>query len=280
MRVAEGAGMNHLARSLTVATVLFFFDIACSPELAAPDPLAGIAFDDAAAQAPLTGDDAALEDDATTTIVGDDAGTPVVAEPEASTVVAWPEAAAPSGDAAPDGACMQPLGPGDLVVDELMIEAVAGAGDYGEWVEMASALPCVVNLRGLHGETSDASKVRTFDVAFDLWIPPGATIVVADSPDPTLNHSLPGVVLAWAAHPGDVLRNEGGTLTIRMGDAIVDSVTWPAYKLGVGASVELAADCPRGVAGDFARWQPAVASWFPGFRGTPNGPNTDVTCPP
>jgi hypothetical protein len=271
-------GMSQLARCLAVASALFFFDVACSPELQAPDPLAGLASDDAAAQAPLMGDDAAGGDDATT-VLGDDGGAIVPVDPEASTVVAWPEAAPPPDDAAPDGACTQPLAAGDLVIDELMIESVAGAGDYGEWVEIASTLSCMADLRGLHGETADGSKVRTFDVGFDLWLPPGATLVVADSPDPTLNHQLPGTLLAWSGHPGDVLRNEGGTLTLRMGDLVVDSVTWPAYKLAVGASIELPADCPPGVAGDFARWQPAVACWFPGFRGTPNAPNADVTCP-
>lgn len=271
-------GMNHLARSLAVATALFLFDVACSPELPAPDPLAGLTSDDAAAQAPLTGDDGPTGDDATT-ILGDDGGAIVPVDPDASTVVAWPEAAAPPDDAAPDGACSQPLAAGDLVVGELMIESVAGAGDYGEWVEIASALPCMANLRGLHGETADGAKVRSFDVGFDLWLPPGATFVVADSLDPTLNHQLPGTVIAWSGHPGDVLRNAGGTLTLRVGDLVVDSITWPAYKLGVGTSLELPADCPPGAAGDFSRWQPAVASWFPGFRGTPNAPNADVTCP-
>src|SRR5437868_4642485 len=43
------------------------------------------------------------------------------------------DASAPS--LADAGACARPLGPGDLVIDELMIASVAGAGDHGEWLE-------------------------------------------------------------------------------------------------------------------------------------------------
>jgi hypothetical protein len=265
------------ARMLCFA--LAAFAPACNPELQSADPSTISPGDDAAAQAPLAGDDAAVGDDATTLIGDDGGGAPAPTDPDAGgTVVATPEAAPGPIDAAPDGACTQPIAAGDLVVDELMIESVAGAGDYGEWLEIASTLPCTVDVGGLHGETSDGAKVRTFDVSFDLWLEPGATFVVADSPDPTLNHQLPGTVLAWSGHPGDVLRNAGGTLTLRLGDLLLDSITWPAYKLGVGASVELPDDCPRASAGDFGRWQPASASWFPGFRGTPNAPNTDVIC--
>jgi hypothetical protein len=190
---------------------------------------------------------------------------------------ASPSETSTSADGSPPDACAEPLAPGDLVIDELMIESVAGAGDYGEWVEIESAVACTSNLQGLHGETSDGAKIRTFDVSTDLWLPAGGTLVVADSADPTLNHNLPGVVLTWTGDPGDVLRNQGGTLTLRSGNVVVSTVTWPAYKLGIGTSLELPSDCPSG--SDFGQWQPAVASWFPGFHGTPNALNVDVQCP-
>jgi hypothetical protein len=64
-----------------------------------------------------------------------------------------------------------------------------------------------------------------------------------------------------------------------MGDALVDTVTFPSLKLVVGASVEFPADCDPSVRGDFDTWQTSTSSFFPGFLGTPNSPNTDVTCP-
>jgi hypothetical protein len=256
--------------------------IACSPAVDPPMPPSEAFPEDAAASAPLVGDDAyGLDDggssstdptfDGSTAPPGDDATAPVAPAPDASSY--------PSFDAGPDGTCAAPAGAGDLVVDELMIESVAGAGDYGEWLEVRSTLPCAANIRGLHGESPSGSKVRTFDVSFDLWIPAGGTFVVADSDDPALNHDLPGTVLSWSGHPGDVLRNLGGTVTLKLAGTIVDSVTWPAYKGAIGASIELPADCPASVHADLGRWQQATASWFPGFRGTPNAPNGDVHCP-
>jgi len=65
------------------------------------------------------------------------------------------EAGPPSAEAGEeaDVACEDPLAPGDLVIDELMIASVAGSGDYGEWVEVRSTRPCALNL---HGRTASA----------------------------------------------------------------------------------------------------------------------------
>jgi len=232
------------------------------------------------------GDDAAFfpagDDDASTstTAGGDDASVPPPGDegpPITGTGDAGP--LAPPFDAGPGGPCTQPPAPGDLRIDELMIESVAGTGDYGEWLEVRSQRPCAIDLRGLHGECADGAKVRTFDVTDDVWIAAGGSFVVADSVDPTINHDLPGTLIVWAGQPGDVLRNKGGTVTLLRGTTIVDSVTFPALKLTVGASVAFPADCPLARRSDWTAWQTSVASWFPGFFGTPNAPNTDVHCP-
>jgi hypothetical protein len=179
----------------------------------------------------------------------------------------------------PDGACRQPLAPGDLRIDELMIESVAGAGDDGEWIEIESALDCTANLNGLHGECPRGAKVTTFDVTGDLWIPPGGTFVVADSSDPAINHDVPGMVVIWFGHTGDVLRNKGSTITVSLNGTLLDTVTYPALTLAVGDSVAFPSDCDPTLRSDFTQWKRSTASWFPGFLGTPNAPNTDVKCP-
>jgi hypothetical protein len=161
-----------------------------------------------------------------------------------------------------------------------MIESVAGAGDDGEWLEVANVAGCALNLRGLHGDTPVGSKVHSFDVGLDTWIPADGAFVVADSADPAVNHDLPGLVIPWTGHPGDVLRNEGGTITLTLGDILITSLTWPKRTLVPGTSIELPADCDADRASDFSAWQPAAASWFPAFFGTPNAPNVDVACPP
>jgi hypothetical protein len=254
---------------------------ACSPTL--PSGSGGAPpTDDASALAQAPGDDGGwldYGDDAgglaweAGGASGNDAGEPLTLGDDAAADASSPP------DAAPDAACTQPLGEGDLVVDELMIESVAGAGDDGEWLEVTSTAACAVNLRGLHGECPVGAKVHAFDVTDDLWIPPGGTFLVADSTDPAVNHYLPGLVLAWSGQAGDVLRNEGGTVTLSSGEILIDSLTWPSMKLVIGTTLELPADCPDGDADDFGAWQQATASWFPGFYGTPNAPNTDVQCP-
>jgi hypothetical protein len=185
----------------------------------------------------------------------------------------------PAIDPPPDGACLQPLAAGALRIDELMIESVAGAGDDGEWVEIESTLDCAANLNGLHGECPRGAKVATFDVTGDLWIPPRGTFVVADSNDPAINHDLPGVVVVWFGHQGDVLRNKGSTITLSAGGTLLDTVTYPSLALAVGNSVAFPSDCDAGERTDFTKWKRSTASWFPGFFGTPNAPNTDVSCP-
>ncbi len=185
-----------------------------------------------------------------------------------------------AADAGPEGACTQPLGPGDLRIDEMMIESVAGSGDNGEWLEIGSTLDCAANLNGVHGECPHGSKVSTFEVEGDLWVPPHGTFVVADSSDPAINHALPGVVVVWFGHPGDVLRNQGSTVTLSLYGTMLDTVTYPALTLAVGASVAFPSNCDPSQRSDFSQWKRSTSSWFPGFLGTPNAPNTDVHCPP
>lgn len=188
-------------------------------------------------------------------------------------------AVVPSVDAEPAGACTPSLGAGDLVMDELMIQSVAGTGDYGEWLEVRSARQCALNLRGLHGDATSGAKVRTFDIVDDSWLPAQGTFVVADSTNTALNHDIPGTVVAWGGRSGDVLRNKGGTVTLRINDVIIDSLTFPAIAPMIGASLSFPSNCAEIRRSDWSAWQFSTASWFPGFLGTPNAPNVDVLCP-
>jgi hypothetical protein len=232
-----------------------------------PDPTTDV--DDAMPTTRVAGDDALDEAPDGREAMGDDAADDASAPP----------APGPPFDAGEGGVCTGPPGSGDLVIDELMISSVAGTGDHGEWLEVASTLGCALDLRGLHGSAPSGSKVQAFDVGDDLWIPAFGTFVIADSSIAAINHDLPGALVVWAGQPGDVLRNPGSTVTLQYDDVIVDSVTYPSMTLTVGASLTFARGCPPATRGDWTRWQPSAASWFPGFRGTPNAPNDDVRCP-
>jgi hypothetical protein len=216
---------------------------------------------------------------------------PPEAVPDAATPIDPPTATTDAGEASDAGetnapgdsslgnGCTAPPGPGDLAIDEIMITSVAGSGDDGEWIEVRSTRSCSLNLEGLHGECPNGANVRTFDVGSTMTLPPFGTFVVADSSDPAVNHDLPGQLLVWAGHTGDVLRKDGATITLTMSGAIVDSVTYPSLKLAVGQSLAFPSDCGAAARTDWTEWQPSVASWFPAFLGTPNAPNDDVHCP-
>jgi hypothetical protein len=206
-------------------------------------------------------------------VPSDDASAPSEDEPSA------PPPSGPPFDAGEGGACAHALGSGDLIIVELMIESTTGTGDHGEWVEVMSTLDCAVDLNGLSGNAPTGAKVVTFEIDSDVWIPARGTFVIADSTDPAVNHELPGLVVPWSGQPGDVLRNEGATVTLLMNSDIVDSVTSPNLKLTPGISISFPRDCPLSFRPTWSAWQPSIASWFPAFRGTPNGPNDDVHCP-
>jgi hypothetical protein len=258
--------------------------LACGIGPPAPtDPAAAGSADDDSGYAGTGSDDGASGDDDATGWV------PSTPPPEASASPSGDDATtdagasdgatAPGLDATPAGACATPPAAGDLLIDELMIESVAGTGDYGEWLEVRSTRSCAINLRGLHGECPSGAKVRTFDVTEDTWLPSLGTFVVADTLDPAINHDLPGLLIEWAGRPGDVLRNKGATVSLLVQDTLVDSVTYPALKLVVGASTAFPADCPPSRRSDWTAWQTSSVSWFPGFLGSPNAPNIDVRCP-
>lgn len=257
--------------------------VACASGLDGTGAPAGGGGDDASSALASGGDDASDDGDATglsssppawdgaATPIGFDASAPARGGDAGS-------AKGPPSDAGGDGPCTQPLGPGVLAIDEMMIESVAGT-DYGQWVEIASTSSCAVDLNGLHAECPVGSKVRTLDVGEDVWIPPGGRFVIADSTDPAINHYLPGTVLAWDGDPGSVLKKDGGTVSLMIDSVIVDSVTWPKLAVVVGASVAFPDDCDPSERSDWTKWQTSTACWFPGFYGTPNAPNTDVSCP-
>ena len=272
--------MNALPRPSPVrllSILLLSLAVGCSGSVDA----APLRAQDASATSDSASSTGSLDDDAFAwpwSATGEDGGIPPIPTSSASGPPSL-GSPSPSGYApSPDAGCTAPPSAGDLLIDELMIQSVSGTGDYGEWIEVASTRPCALDIRGLHGDCPSGSKVRTFDIDEDLWIPPFGTFLVADSADPATNHDLPAPLVVWSGQPGDVLRNKGGTVDLWLGDTLVDTLTFPALKLTIGASVAFPADCDPSVRSDWSAWQTSTASFFPGFFGTPNAANTDVSC--
>jgi len=188
-------------------------------------------------------------------------------------------ATSPATDAALDAPrCAPPVAPGDLVFDEVMISTEAGSGDRGQWLEVRSTRACSLDLRGLHASAPHGQSFHTVDVTADLWLPPFGLFLIADTTDSTENDELPGLVLAWAGAPADALHKTSDTVTLSLGAVALDTLSYPSKKRAAGTSMAFPAGCSPRLRADFASWQPSVASWTPGLRGTPGAPNTDVAC--
>jgi hypothetical protein len=174
--------------------------------------------------------------------------------------------------------CTGTLALGDLSVSELLISSRAGSGDDGEWAEIKSTRTCWLRLQGLIIESPrGAAAPNTTTIAEDFELAPLGTFVVADSLDPAKNHALTGKVFAWGAT--DVLKNDGDTLTLKMGATVIDTLTYPAFSnLEPGRTLSFPSDCPTAVRADWERWSLSFDVWSVGFKGTPNAANGDVAC--
>lgn len=199
-------------------------------------------------------------------------------------------------DAGPSVACTGTLKAGDLVVVEVMVSSRAGSGDDGEWVEIINTRECKLDVtnvkvespRGTVSTDVDSVTLTASAIGEKIVLEPYESVVVADSNVATKNHGLPGRVFSWKAV--DVLKNSGDTVKITApSGTVLDNFTYPAFKadqLPTGTSFSFPDGCKlsdRYVAGSptvwTKRWSVSFASYATGFKGTPNGPNTDVACP-
>jgi hypothetical protein len=198
---------------------------------------------------------------------------------EAERADASADASATSGDASIDaGECDSSVGPGDLVFDEVMISTQSGSADLGQWLEVRSTRSCTLSLLGLHASAPHGSSYRSMDVTSPVLLPPGAFFLIADTTNPTDNHDLPGLVFEWTGAPSDALHKTSDTVTLSLGDASVDTLSYPSKTRAEGASMTFPASCPPAMRADFSNWRPSTAFWTSGLMGTPGAPNTDVPC--
>lgn len=157
-----------------------------------------------------------------------DARTPLDAGRDAAPVDAsgTVDAGRDSGTSPPDS------GPGDagaacpptsarVAIVEVMVAALSGSTDRGEWIEILNAGDCEVDLGG----TELVSGTAVFTMP-SLVIPPGGRRVLAQSGDTAENHGL--VVNVDYGSSGIVLDNGGDTIELRMGATTIDRVSWIA----------------------------------------------------
>lgn len=229
------------------------------------------------------GEEVSSEDDGLSPTTNEDSGAfaPAPARPASGGKDAGPvvDGGPTDGGVVVKTYCPTPVAAGDLVVTELMVSSRAGSADDGEWVEIQSKKDCWLKLKGLVVESPrGAAAPNTVTIVEDFELAPKGTFVVADTADPTKNGGIPGKVFAWDTT--DVLKNDGDTVTVKMGAATIDTLTYPGFSnLEAGRSIAFPSDCPATASRtDWARWSLTFDEWKPGKKGTPNGANDDVAC--
>jgi hypothetical protein len=173
--------------------------------------------------------------------------------------------------------CSGSIAAGDLAIVELMISSESGT-DQGEWVEVLNMRTCTLNIGGITISSPRGSIApNSVTVPSGALLAPGATFVVADSSSSTANHNLPGMLFSWNA--SNVLENDSDTVTITSSsNVIIDSITYPEGTSSTAVSVSFPSDCPALDRSTWERWSFSFNVWTPGFEGTPNAPNDDVSC--
>jgi hypothetical protein len=125
---------------------------------------------------------------------------------------------------------------GDLVITELFQDPRRVSDEYGEWFELRNISERSVDLAGW--TFSDSGGTVTVDRS--VVISPGAYGVFATSADPERNGGLEGV--GWA-FDYDVmhLNNAGDTLSVRMGNTVIDELVYapPVWPVTEGVSMYL-----------------------------------------
>ena len=91
-------------------------------------------------------------------------------------------------DAGPIVNCATPHVAGDLRIVEMMIASQSGPNDGAEWFEVLNTRKCRANLRGVaFASPRGAAESNTVTVGGDMFLNPGAAVVIASDPDLKVN---------------------------------------------------------------------------------------------
>ncbi len=177
------------------------------------------------------------------------------------------------------GTCFDPLtslsrpiappAPGDLVISEFMADPAAVADTDGEWLELYARAD--VDLNGV--ELASASGRTVLQSSGCMRVLAGSYSVFARSADAGANGGIDGVkgTITFS------LTNSAGSLSVRLGDAGIDTVTYTSTDLGVATQLDVnkldatANDDPASFCG-------ATRTYGLGDKGSPGRVNE--TCQP
>lgn len=167
------------------------------------------------------------------------------------------------------------LGPGDLVLSEILVDPQAVGDRSGEWFELANRTGFAVDLDGL--EVGDGDR-EAFTVTGPLVVPALGHAVLGRVADSALNG---GAAVDYAYGSGLTLGNGADALVLSAGAVVIDEVAWDggyAFPDPTGASLQLdSASVDAAANDDGAAWCAATAAFGDGDLGTPGA--TNDACP-
>lgn len=166
---------------------------------------------------------------------------------------------------------------GDLVITEVFADFQAPAGGAGtdtgkEWFELYNNTERPLDLKGLNIVHSrpDGSKAQSH-VMTEVTIAPGQYFTLGNA----TSDLVPAYVdYGYSADLGDFYNSDGGKLTLKCGDAEIDSAVYDSVKSGHSRELTAAAAPDYTLNDDLANWCQGDATEFEsGNFGTPGSEN-------
>ncbi|MBM4355747.1 MAG: lamin tail domain-containing protein [Deltaproteobacteria bacterium] len=166
-----------------------------------------------------------------------------------------------------------PPSPGDLAVNELMIDPAAVPDKTGEWFEVLCLGSQAVDLWGV---TVRSGTKEAFEVDRSLPALPGQLLLFARSGDPSLN----GGIEPDFAYSGLQLSNESDSITLEFAGELLDSACYspPSFKIKPGITYGVDPWLADSELNDYPQaWCHAKSKMADGDKGTPGAVNDE--CP-
>ncbi len=165
------------------------------------------------------------------------------------------------------------LNPGDVIITEIMRDALAVDDTYGEWFEINNLGAYDINLYGF--EFSDEGS-NSFVVDEDVWVASGGYGILVRDADPAANGGVSGDF----EYSNFALSNTEDEIILEFGGIELDRVEYfdPDWPDVAGAAMSLDIDAYDGGQNDSAdNWCAAVDQFGDGDLGTP-GADNPVCC--
>ena len=163
-------------------------------------------------------------------------------------------------------------GPGEVVINELMVNPSLTADPLGEWIELMSLASDELNLAGCI-LTDDGTDRVALSLAGGLTLAPGALLVAASAPAAT-------ALKATVSYTTMLFDDAGDEVTLVCDGVVVDRIGWTPFAWPVIGGRALSLDPSRRDAtanDDVNAWCAATTLYAGGERGTPGASNP--ACP-